>query len=71
MKAVHVLQPVRGIDQLNKSVARGFAGDELMPYKLDTVNPFVPLHELVYVAIIHPLGYHRELVSCQVHTEQW
>ena len=71
MKTVHVLQPVRGIDQLNESVTSISARDECKAHELDTINPFAPRHELVDVAMIHPSGYHRKAVLFQVHAEQW
>lgn len=68
--AMHILQPVSGINQLNGSVAPASKRDNPMTYKLDTINPFMLLHEFIDIAVIHPFGYHRKPVPFQVHTEQ-
>ena len=71
MKTVHMLQPVRGIDQLNEPVASVPTRDKCIAHELDTINPFASHHELVNIAVIHPSGYHRKAMLFQVHAEQW
>ena len=68
-KTVHVFQPGRSIDQLNRSVVPALTRYKSMTYKLDTIDPFRPLHELVDVTMVHPFGYHCKAVLFQVHTE--
>ena len=70
VETVHVLQPVGNVNQLNESVSSISTRRNPMAYELDPINPFIPLRELVDVAVTHPFGYHRELVLCQVYTKQ-
>ena len=70
VKAMHVLQPIRNINQLKQPIMFVSAGCDVITYKLDLINPVVPLHVLVDVTIIHPFRYHGELVPFYIHTQQ-
>ena len=58
MKAMHVLQSVCSFGQLNCLAPFAQARDKPMTYKLDTINSFVFLYELIDIALIHPFRYH-------------
>ena len=70
VRAMHVLQAVRNIGQLNGSVAPVSKRGSPATHELDTINPSMPLHKLVYIAVIHPLGHHCKPLRFQVHTKQ-
>ena len=68
--AMHILQSIRSVGQLNKSVASISAIYGTVTHELSTIDPFMILYKFVDVAVIHPLGYHRKPVLFQVHTNE-
>ena len=68
---MHVLQSIRGINQLSKLVTFTSQTNGQVTHELDTINPFVIFDELVDIPVIHPFGYHRESVMLQDHTDKW
>ena len=72
VNAMHVLQPSRGVGQLNKSVVSGvYARYSPITHELDTINPSMFPNILADVTVIHPLRHHRKLASFQIHTNKW
>ena len=69
--AVHVLQSIRSIDQLNKLVKHVSQTNGRTTYELGTISPIVLFYELVDITMIHPFGHHRESVMLQDHADKW
>jgi hypothetical protein len=69
---MHVSQPVRNVNQLNRTSIRflwgGYRG---ATYKLGAVRMFVLPHEFDDVSIFHPFRNHRKPVFTYCHAEQW
>ena len=55
VNAVHVLQSICGIDQLNESVTSVSARFGTFTHELDAINPLIVLYELVDAPVVHPL----------------
>ena len=70
VKIVHVLQPIRSIDQLNQLATSVFTRYDTIAHELDTIDPFILLHELDDITVIHPFRHHREPVPFQIHTDE-
>jgi len=68
--AVHILQSICGVNQLNESVTLTSASYGAIAHELSTVNSLIILYELIDVTVIHPLGYHRESVVFQSRTDK-
>jgi len=70
VEVVHILHPICNTSQLDGSSAR-LLRNQMTTYKLDAVYMPIPLDELVYVPILHPLGNESEPVFIQRNSEQW
>ena len=62
VKAVHILQSIRSIDKLNWLITIVSVGRRVITHELDAINPFMSFHKFDNVTVIHPFGYHGELV---------
>ena len=69
LEVVHVLQPVRNPSQLeNTSVS--LPQDRVTTHQLSAVHVSIPLDELIYVSVLHPLRDHREPMFAHRHPKQ-
>ena len=73
VKAMKILQPVRDIHQLRKTVRPVSVEMDVVTHELDPINFYVVLDELVDVTIIHPLRHQCKLrfLLVQCRAEQW
>ena len=69
MEFVHVLQAACNTSQLNGSSVR-LVRDRVTTYKFGAVYMPIPLDELVYVSVVHPLGNQSEPVFVQRYPQQ-
>ena len=63
VKAVHVLQSVRSIDELDWLITTVYVGGDVITHELDAINPFMFFHKFNDVTVVHPFRYHGESVS--------
>ena len=61
VEAMKILQPVRNIHQLRRTVIPGSVEMNVVTHELDSIHLSVVLDELVDVTIIHPLRHQRKL----------
>ena len=70
MNAVHILQPIDGIDKLSESVRSVPIWHGAITHELEMISSFMSPYELIDVTVIHPLRYHRKSALFQINTNK-
>lgn len=69
VKIVHVLQPIRGVGQLDESVRPATTEHNTTTYELDTIHSLVHPDVLVDVPVVHPLRHHGKATIPKIYSE--